>query len=453
MKRLFVIVLAVFLVIGLMACGKDVPETTGPVDTVPVESTSEPETEATTVPTEPPVPTEPEFVPDYKPGEENTRSSTRPGFCIQQGEWLYYTTDGDNHSNVHAEAVLKFPIGGCAEDVQKVLAEDDFSKISICCDNCNELVMDFKSLLAVLGDWIYIEIDDGHILQARTDGTHLECIWCPEPEDLVKNAYVMFRDQYLYFTEETIRRLDASTTASTFMLKKQDLDTREVVTVGEVDWNLQNFGRGSVVFQSDGSFYACGEYQIVEIKPNDEINAYDYSYSLDGARDGQAGYRFMPGVERSLLFTTNNAAYHPDGLHSINCKEIGNLPSEFVVSKDEYAPKDRDAACLWTAWDSYLLAGSEDITYYDGIVDVNDGYAYNADLKSGLVYYSLADQTVYKINNDVGDYLFWSEDEDLLYYQTHINGDYYLCRAKLDGSGWEDVSWMLVVPSPEESGK
>lgn len=458
MKRLAILALIMFLAVGLTACGGDSTETIGEIETVPTETTIAVETtvaiEETSetfeaVETIVTAPTEPEFVSDYKPGEENTRSFTRESFCIQQGEWLYYTTDGDKYNSEYAKTLLKFPIGGKNEDVQKVLSEDELSDNSISCDLCNGLVVDFKTLHAVLGDWVYIGTEDKHILRSRTDGTQVECIWCPEPEDLVKNAYVMSRDDCLYFTEETLKHLDASTLVSTYLLKKQDLGTGNITTVGEVDWNLQNFGRGSVVFQADGSFYACGEHQVVEIKSNDEINKYDYTFSFEQDNGDLSGYVFMPGVERSLVFHSNDDVYKPNGLYSLNNKDLSELPHDFIVPKSEYSPQGQDTPYLWSVWDPYLLAGSSDIAYYNGIIDVDDGYAYNSNSGEGLMYYSFVDQAVYKINNDNGEHLFWSEDEGLLYYQTSINGKSYLCRVKLDGSQWEDVSWMLSVPAAD----
>lgn len=390
--------------------------------------------------------TEPAFIPDYNPGEENTRSSTAWSFCVQQGDWLYYTSYEGHHDNSRADYILKYPIGGDAEDVQVILSQGALGKGVLSCSVCGAGVHEFVSLEAVLGDWIYINMKDGHLIRLRTDGQIVENVLCSKPEAMVTNLCMVFRDHYLYYVEQITRHLDASTTASTYYLHKVKLDTLDDTTVGEIEWAPDDFESCCAVFQEDGSFYIDGGSCIAEIKPDDEISTFRYSFAMERYEKVPLGYRLLPGVSSGLIFTSNHTSFVPGGLYSLGHNALTQLPSDFIVTWDEYAARGG-----WRVWSDFLLPGSEDVKgdALRWIVDVDKGFACNLNEKDGLVYYSIYDRLLYKINNDVGEYLFWSEDEELLYYQTRADGVYYLCRTKLDGTEWEDVSWLTYVPEEE----
>lgn len=363
-------------------------------------------------------PQEEPFVPDYAPGEEVTdsiRADSDLSFgalAVQQGRWLYYgVADGTGgwECSSHTYAIVKLP----------------------------------------LGDWIYLTVDE-HILRLRTDGRIMESVLCLKPDGQTTHTYLAIRDNMLYYLAAERRPVSASQTEDTWTIRKLDLACGETRDVGAVPVPVTMAGwcGDALILQDFKDLDHCNAYVL----GTDDSLTFCEKWSFIYDKDYFGYFSILPGYAGEEMILFGELISHGlDGIYRMSREDL-----EGFAKQDYYIPKVGETQVgLYSVpiydlspFSAFLLPGTEDfsettVSYGCG---VEDGFCFT-DAFDGLFYYSETDKTVRQLNEDKAENLLWPGDGYLYYVCTiKAGGGYFdgIYRIRLDGTGWEDMSWMVA---------
>ena len=444
------------LALALCACHAEVPAgTSDPPDPGKITHTS--------ADTDTEVSSEETFVPDYLPGEEITCSGRTDdpwsgALAAQQGKWLYYgVADGKGgwNNNSHIYAVVKIPLGGTADDRIVLMTQNDLhAEFNLSCMGCGQDTTAYgtvKRLIGTLGDWIYMIIDQ-HILRLRTDGKVMESVLCLKPDSQTENKYFMIRDNMLYYLSEERRPIAASQTEDTWTIRKLDLVAGETRDVGAVPVSVEMAGWcGNDVILLDEKFL---DHSNAYVLGADDSLTYCPEWTFTYDKDHLASFRIIPGISgEDMLVAGKLISATLDGVYRMSKRDLMDF-----ADTDYYLPKSGETQVngYWfpvydtSPFSDFVLPGTEkfDDTQYGCSVD--GGFCFAS---SGLYYYSEKDGTLLKLNDDEATNLLWPGDGYLYYVCTVKQGGGYfkgVYRIRTDGTGWEDVSWMVDPASAKK---
>lgn len=407
-------------------------------------------------------PQEEPFVPDYAPGEEVTDSIRADSdlyfgaLAAQQGRWLYYgVADGTGgwECSSHTYAIVKLPLGGTAEDRVVLMTINDLHMdFNLACQRCGKDTTTYgtiKDIIGTLGDWIYLTVDE-HILRLRTDGRIMESVLCLKPDGQTTHTYLAIRDNMLYYLAAERRPVSASQTEDTWTIRKLDLAGGETRDVGAVPVPVTMAGwcGDALILQDFKDLDHCNAYVL---GPDDSLTfCENWSFIYD--KDYFGYFSILPGYAGEEMILFGELISHGlDGIYRMSREDL-----EGFAKQDYYIPKVGETQVgLYpvpiydlSPFSAFLLPGTEDfsettVSYGCG---VEDGFCFT-DAFDGLFYYSETDKTVRQLNEDKAENLLWPGDGYLYYVCTiKAGGGYFdgIYRIRLDGTGWEDMSWMVA---------
>ena len=451
--------LALLLALTLCGCGGKTPA--GTPEPAPSETLTQPPADpALETPSE--TPQEEPFVPDYAPGEEVTDSIRADSYlysgalAAQQGRWLYYgVADGkggwDNGGHTHA--IVKLPLGGAAEDRVVLMTINDLHMdFNLACQRCGKDTTTYgtiKDIIGTLGDWIYLTVDE-HILRLRTDGRIMESALCLKPDGQTTHTYLAIRDNMLYYLAAERRPVSASQTEDTWTIRKLDLvggETRDVGAV-PVPVTMAGWCGDALILQDFEYLDHCNAYVL----GTDDSLTFCEKWSFIYDKDYFGYFSILPGYAGEEMILFGELISHGlDGIYRMSREDL-----ESFAKQDYYIPKVGETQVgLYpvpiydlSPFSAFLLPGTEDfsettVSYGCG---VEDGFCFT-DAFDGLFYYSETDKTVRQLNEDQAENLLWPGDGYLYYVCTVKDGTGYfdgVYRIRLDGTGWEDMSWMVA---------
>ena len=388
------------------------------------------------------------FVPDYAPGEAVTHSMYYDALAAQQGNWLYYGIK-KGKGGWGRDIIVKTPLGKTAEDRVVLLTQKDLQgDFNLSCRRCGQDTTtygDIKGILGTLGDWVYMQVDK-HILRLRTDGKIMESVLCLEPDDRTKNTVLMIRDNMLYYLSEEHRPVSASQTEDTWTIRKLDLSGGETRDVGAVPVSVEMAGWcGNDVILRDYKF--LDHYNAYVLGADDSLTLCE-KWEFTYGKDSPASFRILQGCTgEDMLVSGELISMQLRGIYRMNRKDL-----ESFAKKSYYIPKSGDRQTengIMPVYDispfsAFLLPGTDDC-YPKSSCNTDGGFCFSE--SDGLYYYSDTDKAVRKLNGDEADHLLWPGDGYLYYVCTTKDGSGYyngVYRIRQDGTGWEDVSWMVA---------
>lgn len=451
--------LALLLALTLCGCGGKTPA--GTPEPAPSETLTQPPADpAPETPSE--TPQEEPFVPDYAPGEEVTDSIRADSdlyfgvLAAQQGRWLYYgVADGTGgwECSSHTYAIVKLPLGGTAEGRVVLMTKNDLHMdFNLACQRCGKDTTTYgtiKDIIGTLGDWIYLTVDE-HILRLRTDGRIMESVLCLKPDGQTTHTYLAIRDNMLYYLAAERRPVSASQTEDTWTIRKLDLvggETRDVGAV-PVPVTMAGWCGDALILQDFKDLDHCNAYVL---GPDDSLTFCEkWSFIYD--KDYFGYFSILPGCRGEDLCVSGKII--SSTLHGVYFMSQEDLKG--FAEQDYFIPKTGMKATksgyYYPAYDisplsGFLLPNTDDFTPSSGC-RVDGGFCFvgSRSGERGLYFYSEADETLHLLNQDEAYSLLWPGDGYLYYVCTIKAGGYFdgIYRIRLDGTGWEDMSWMVA---------
>lgn len=328
------------------------------------------------------VPEVEEFVPDYRPGHENTNGTfgsnwANGGHIAEQDGWIYYCFWG---------SLYKMPIDGTEQDVVKLFDKEVNS-------------------INVVGNWIYCccydyEGRDDCLLRIRTDGAVVEKL------DTVYGVDVIVMDGYAYYIKDN--QLSASKNETImYRINIETLEKEAFLHENDVgsSFGIENYTGGAITIWLNGGSDQSNVFSTGEVVNRSGINE-------DEARWDQNGHRAW--LEPAYTESVSKGGWYAD--HYLHIIKGG----DYEYDDCRIGPFDNVGSLYLANFNQYLVMSSYDM--FDG--------AYLYDANTGEIA---------KINGDnmanvqyAGEYI---------YYSTDISHPPRY-RCKLDGSDWSEIDWM-----------
>lgn len=403
------------------------------------------------------------FVPDYVYGEEVTCSFRESAWsngalAAKQGNWLYYGVGKNDgwKSNRHMFGIVKLPVGGTEEDRVVLMTKEDLHMdFNIVCPHCGQDTTTYgyiNRFYGTVGDWLYLCVDE-HIMRLRTDGKVIESVLCLEPDDQTTNSFLMIRDNLVYYLSEEHRPVSATKTEDTWTIRVLEPESGEVRDVGTVPVSVEMAGwcGDNVVLLDYDSYDHCNAYVLGADNSLTFCENWSYTY---GRKHFFGTFNIMPGViGGEMIVGRKDFLGRINGMYRMDIEDVKSF-----AGKEYYLPKIgefwSESGNLFELFDNsalseFLIPGTEEYEKEGfGCLDwgcsVDGGFCFE---NGGLFYYSESEKTIHQINEDDGENLLWPGDGYLYYVCTVEQGSGYLdgvYRIHLDGTGWEDVSWMVA---------
>lgn len=382
------------------------------------------------------------FVPDYKPGEENTtnafdgcirrtNSAIHLDTVVGQGDWLYsmqYIT----WPGACRQRITKMPVDGNASDVIVLLDEDTVKNrqngdMTLQTLNDEDVILWSKDL-CVINDWLYWCTDIGDIWRMRTDGKIIERVvrdridreaWEYDGDYYGRN-YVIY-DDWIYYTTLEAENRDSSAVlySSNFMRTKTDGSVTETIHTGnKVENNTSRIVISNAVRYEDKTY--------IELYTNFE--------RVDNPAEN-GGYKYLCDVLIYDMDTENLVVNRGPA----QCLKL------IMGSETNQDGIPIAYGALSVDWLSIGIAGANSSTDEIQAAAVYDNYLFES-TDEGLRYYAPGMSQPVLINSDTPYYIYYDRKCDYVYYNygSRMNGA-YTCRVHLDGTGWEDVTWIAGI--------
>lgn len=413
------------------------------------------------------------FISDFLPGEENTTNAfgglvgqeTYDDFrFVAQGDWVYYHAPTRN--------IYKMPIDGSEGDQICLLTEEEF-KMQIA-----ENFPDFEGIigypgcldLCVIGDWLYWASENGSIWKMRTDGEELTLLVrnrLPDSHHLRKLYYyyyggrhfIIYKDWIYYTVLEGVQKDTTNYDFKSYIARtSSDGSSTEIISE-----------KYDIISSKD-----AWPYELMGLCPDDEIiyvNASDYY--LDWSEEEIYGNDLRRCI---LTYDTNSG----------NTSFINELP-EYITENTVWRGKNSEAAWLIPTEIDGIIPGIDEIipgkiffsnsergcaNYFCWKKD--NGFRVGMRERDNVVsdgIYLCDDGRISKGESEIkavyGNTFFYVTPEGIRINDKLINADslveeicyaggkkvYYaneqmplvmgVYRMNIDGTEWEDVTWMV----------
>ncbi len=355
---------------------------------------------------------EPQFIPDYRQGMENTSSKQIRTACsgamassagysaiVRQDQMLYFTAP-----RTYPGSLMKIPVGGTTEDAVPVL--DSLSNVMGIVE------------IQVLGDWIFMlanpNADYMQLWVVRTDGENLHLII----DNISGTSFntIVVKNEAIYYTSCLKEQISASNYRYTSYLYKLPFegDSETLLTIEDVrDLSI-------VAYTDDTALLKYGNNELMILDLNHE--------SISKAPEAVAKisyYSFLPGTDGSFLAYSGGG----DGYVYRLSPETGYVPDLIAqVAEKVYSGDTSSKTGEFIALDKHRF-----ITNCEG----------NIREKSGIWLFENGVRTL--IVQDRAANLSLPGDGYLYYTYATMTKKLPcgggLCRIRLDGTGWENLNW------------
>ena len=394
-----------------------------------------------------------EYVPDYADGMQNHDSDELSNsFFIKQDDWIYYGIDETNEDTPKMSGrtgkityIVKAPVYDLENGRQTIVYDHGLRRVKAKCTECGEKIdyTNLSSMLAVVGDWVYLVAGDSNVVRMRIDGRSLTDVLCFHPTENIENKYLAIMDDWFYYLNIETVQTAANTWVSTYHIKRLDLATKEIEDVEDLPFEWDDKTCDAFVF--DGSLYLYkkepqkAETVLYSIGSDEKIRQYDWAYTIDGFggnRQDIANYEFL-----TILHDSNEIVFRPTyaslkrGFYCLKRKDLINISGGVKIGYNELT-----AGTIPQILKDYSLENTYKVQTFNCLGEVEDGLAFSTN--DGQFYYSFIDREIHKINDDASSSMGWIEDDEKLYYEMTKNNKNGIYRVNLDGTEWEDISWM-----------
>ena len=392
------------------------------------------------------------FVPDYTPGKANTRGNTinmlqNKGYFAIQDQWIYYC---------YANNIYKMPIGGGQNDIF-VLYSDKAVKT-----------------IQVMGDWIYFleekDYDKWQIKRIRTDGAIEEII--VEDSDIVTSMWRVHSvekfsafialDDWLYYISSTYGMDDEGNNTITYHITRKKSDgtkTENIYSFEPHQTGIKAYAPLIDYIDEDGTlyYYSFGgetqRYFAIDINGGEPKTLFSslmqvnnkntilFFFALDNRGNTYfTGYDFFDVDENQIKIKKEFAypVYYLDGsLSSLTGKAIP-VPLDNGLGIDREAPHHH-------------------LSFINGqLVTVSYNPKNPSDEQYELVRCDILNGEMTKITKDFPEILthpypeVFADLQDGFIYFGYDMKDTMWWRVKPDGTGLEELTWMLTPLSPKK---
>lgn len=467
-KNMAALFVAIMLLLGAAGCSSSFrSEREGSINFIEPESTGVQTFDYTG---------EKSFIPDCSAEQANTSGNffnsigtcypddyDNPSFIIvQQGDWYYYSYSAPSSAEYEDSVICKVPVNGDAESVVEIFRPktemaDYLTYLELDLTNKKDVYEGLLSIryLQVVGNWVYWSNGCG-IWRVRTDGEQFQLVTQISSGDYLGGYAFWVDGDWIYHVDNTATGQQDSQTFTyqhKLMRTKTDGSNAEVLfdtertddDYIEIEFILSD---GSIYFFDFSKFNMNVAYKTGWFLWNDGAVT-ELSLAADETSFGTLNSR--GAVYKNYVMESNNTIYYyqycigekSGNVYPLNTLYLyqcsSDLSSYALISKINYP------------FGVYQ--------YYDANATyINDGFLYTYvtyssarasfcrfTIETGDIVISDADKDAYRLNNDVVNGSRLTTPDDGYFYYLTTEGT--LCRMLPNGTGWEEMTWLLGASS------